>query len=524
MAIEFTLFTAKGSALTKSIRKGADGRPKTTTADLMSIGTADRVTIDSMRALAALQNGALAYNQAISTGVIRSDKPDSVIVTTVKGMDSSVRAGGDQDFIARSKKYLEFRRQPTLMLDDTDFAQAPPRVTEQFAAGCTPWNVLCAICPGLEGVGHTMRRSTSSGIIDRETGQQFPDSGGWHTYFAVQDGTDIKAFTGWLHDGCVMVGMGWGFVTACGAILRRSIVDVAVASPERLIFEAAPYVEPPLWQDPEKRRPMFVDGPAFDSRSRRVRSSQETADIAAAWAAEETLVAPRAAVVRAAWLETKATEIHTRTGKSMAYCRHAAEKWAEGELLPEVMLEFKDMGFVTVAEVWENPLRYHEEQLADPIEGSAYKSGLTCAKLFVTKDGVPWINSFAHGGKRYGLCLHDNWHGHAFAMGRSHVNRERFAAVGGIEEDPSPLQAPPPVWAPPPVSRYVSSSFRYPKDTRSTIICRLAIQMVRAGAADARIKSSLHSHNETFSPPLPADRVNELIMWAREKKEPANVR
>jgi hypothetical protein len=222
MPIEFTLFTAKGSALTKSIRKGDDGRPKTTTADLMSIGVADRVTIDSMGALAALQNSGLAYNQAISTGVIRADKPDRVGVTTVHGMDAFVSIGEGRDYIARSKQYLEFRRQPTLILDDTDFAQAPARVTDAFAAGCTPWNVLCVICPGLEGVGHTMRRSTSSGIIDRETGQQFPDSGGWHTFFAVEDGTDIKAFTDWLHDGCVLVGMGWGFVTACGTCAGRS--------------------------------------------------------------------------------------------------------------------------------------------------------------------------------------------------------------------------------------------------------------------------------------------------------------
>jgi hypothetical protein len=237
--------------------------------------------------------------------------------------------------------------------------------------------------------------------------------------------------------------------------LRRSIVDVAVSSPERLIFEAAPYVELPLWQDPEKRRAVFVDGPAFDSRSRRVRSRRETADIEAAWAAEEVLVAPRAAVVRAAWLEAKATEIHARTGKPMAYCRHAAEKWAECELLPEVELDFKDMGFRTVAEVWENPLQFEGEQLADPIEGADYKSGHTCAKLFVTKDGVPWIKSFAHGGARYTLCLHDDWHGNAFAMGRSHVNRERFAAVGGIE-------APPPVGAP---SVPTARQTRPPKDT-----------------------------------------------------------
>ena len=59
-----------------------------------------------------------------------------------------------------------------------------------------------------------------------------------------------------------------------------------------------------------------------------------------------------------------------------------------------------DLQGATVADVLADPYRYCDKSLADPIEGVTY--GRTTAKVYV-RDGVPWINSFAHGGVQYTL-------------------------------------------------------------------------------------------------------------------------
>ena len=50
-----------------------------------------------------------------------------------------------------------------------------------------------------------------------------------------------------------------------GQLLNRSIVDRLVGAPERLIFEGAPILDPPLAQDHESRRPMVIAGAPLDT-------------------------------------------------------------------------------------------------------------------------------------------------------------------------------------------------------------------------------------------------------------------
>ena len=51
-----------------------------------------------------------------------------------------------------------------------------------------------------------------------------------------------------------------------GQQLVRSIVDVAVASEERLVFEGEPILKPPLVQDPDVRKPVAYDGKIVDTK------------------------------------------------------------------------------------------------------------------------------------------------------------------------------------------------------------------------------------------------------------------
>ena len=61
--------------------------------------------------------------------------------------------------------------------------------------------------------------------------------------------------------------IGWIMVAGRGALLTRSIVDITVGSPERLVFEGPPQVVAPLAQDEAKRAPIAHDGELVDTRS-----------------------------------------------------------------------------------------------------------------------------------------------------------------------------------------------------------------------------------------------------------------
>jgi hypothetical protein len=118
---------------------------------------------------------------------------------------------------------------------------------------------------------------------------------------------------------------------------------------------------------------------------------------------EHVRMRPEAEKVKAVWVEAHAHELHTRKGMPLEEARRQALAMCDKqELHQDCVLEFvdPDLHGDTVADVLANPDRYCDQVLADPIEGVAY--GRTTAKVFL-KDGVPWINSFAHGGVRYSL-------------------------------------------------------------------------------------------------------------------------
>ena len=121
--------------------------------------------------------------------------------------------------------------------------------------------------PEMETTGRIVRRSTSTGIIRTDTGEALLGSNGLHIYLHAQDGADIERFLKTLHERCWLAGYGWHMVGASGQLLDRSIVDRMVYAPERLVFEGAPILVPPLTQDQEVRRPIVFDHAPLDTKT-----------------------------------------------------------------------------------------------------------------------------------------------------------------------------------------------------------------------------------------------------------------
>ena len=75
----------------------------------------------------------------------------------------------------------------------------------------------------------------------------------------------MRRFLEALHDRCWLAGLGWIALSKVGSYRDMSIIDVSVGAPERLVFEGAPIVEPPLEQDRERRRPIATPGVTTDT-------------------------------------------------------------------------------------------------------------------------------------------------------------------------------------------------------------------------------------------------------------------
>jgi hypothetical protein len=262
-AVCLTLFTKDHGPLTKHILLKEDGSIVSDgSACVMSSGEARRYSVASFAELATLITE-LRSNQAIALGTLRADLPDEVEITTKNRLD-----GKHSNLVARTAHDIIFEDdRPALALFDYDDKGMPPRTAQRVKAAGGFWPALVEVIPELKDAAAVLRRSTSAGLTNTDTGEEIAGSNGQHGYVLARNGTDIPRFLETLHERCWLAGYGWMMVGKAGQYLDRSIIDRMVGAPERLVFEGPPMVEPPLRQDPEKRRPIVRDGGALDTAS-----------------------------------------------------------------------------------------------------------------------------------------------------------------------------------------------------------------------------------------------------------------
>lgn len=403
-AFELTRMIKSGGVLTKRIALQPDGKPKSDgSACIMPSGAARRVHLDSVADLAHLIAG-LGSDEAIALGALRPDLPDEVTLVTKKRLEK-LNGEAPANVVARTGDHILYRPgAPAFALLDFDTKGMPDAVADRlrelggFAAA------VRHVLPELANAGRALRMSTSSGIYRADTGERFAGSGGMHLFVSVQDGQDIQRFLDTLHARCWLAGLGWMMTGAAGQLLERSIVDRMVAAPERLVFEGAPILVPPLAQDAESRRLQTKDGPPLDTIAAcPPLTILEQARLRELRAREAHRLAPDSAKARDAFVLEQADKVARRTGIPRAEAARIVERQCAGILLPHVALPFDDpeLAGTTVADMLADPGRYEGATLADPLEGTEY--GACKAKVMRRADGSPWIHSFAHGRTVYEL-------------------------------------------------------------------------------------------------------------------------
>jgi hypothetical protein len=394
---EITVFEKSDGPLTKRIAL-VDGKiVNDSSACRMANGFARRVKIDTMQVLADLINTFTA-SEAYALGRLTDGLPDRVRVVR----RDKLNGAGDPFVIARTKDYVVFKEgEPGFDLLDVD-CKGMPETVERLLNECGGvLGALCRVLPALKTVARVERASTSSGLRNRDTGETIPGSGGLHIVIPVLDAADIPRFLSDLHDRLWLAGFGWGIVSAAGSFLERSLIDKSVGSPERLIFEGPPIIEPPLEQ--EGRNAVAHDGFVLDTRLCPPLTNGEKARVLELKDTEKHRLAPQLKAAREAWSAEYIKRL-TASGKTKAEARALIDRWIDRqELSGAFPLPFDDQKIAgtTVADVLAAPDKYINETLSDPFEGPAYGRGK--AIIFQHRNGSLFINSFAHGGIKYEL-------------------------------------------------------------------------------------------------------------------------
>jgi hypothetical protein len=366
---------------------------------LMVRGAAARATAATAGDLATLIMSCRS-DQAIALGALKPGLPDWAAITT----DNKLKE--NPGVIARTRDFIDYIPGSSgWALIDYDTKGMPPHVVATIEAVGGMWNALLTVAPGLQRAARVSRASTSAGLFRTDTGEQFAAIGGAHHYVLAKDAGDIERFLRDLHDRCWLHGLGWHLIGSAGQLLDRSLVDRMVAYGERLCFEGAPIIEPPLAQDTSKRIPKAFEGEAIDTGLIVPRLTEyEGHRVNEAKAASAEALGKAAAEIRARHDQTLAEKISAKTGMALVSALRMVGARHRGILLPYLELEFDHLGAASVGDVLADPDRYVGETAADPLEGVSY--GRCKAKVMRADDARLLIQSFAHGRGLY-LLRHD---------------------------------------------------------------------------------------------------------------------
>jgi hypothetical protein len=246
----------------------------------------------------------------------------------------------------------------------------------------TPTQVIDAIradVPGFRKVGYIGRASSSSGVHATDQKPRIPER--FHIY-CIFEGGDLTALKRYLEVKLWNEGYGYIEFARNGALLERTLIDLAVLSPERLIYEAAPILgaglsrEPSPWKE-GKGGPIDCDLKLTEEEINEYKAKVETAR---AKAREQSLRH------KEAYLEEQASKLASDQHIPLeeAKQRISVESRQEGEctFLPSNFPLEVNGKTMTFGELMERA-DLDGVSMPDPIEGSSY--GPATAKFYHNK-------------------------------------------------------------------------------------------------------------------------------------------
>jgi hypothetical protein len=388
LALVFTVITGiQPARLTKVIGLNVKGEMRKETSAKLSRGQAQRVVVADLHGLKSNLD-TLTSAQAVTWGVT---KDDSVAVCTQSDTEAQ-QAGA----IARTHENFKFRAAPGVMMLDHDGLPDGELSPLQFR------DRLIAAVPVLADAPMLWRPSASAGCVDPD-GRILSGLTRHRLYIPVVDAMLIpeagKALEALLW---ATAGAGWCDIGVAGQRLLRCLVDVSVWQPERLDFAG-----PSVLVDGVTRA--GVDGVIYGDATAQfnLRLLIDSATPSVQKQAQAGLKEARAAVsekcdtARRNWVTDKAPALAHRRGIKLAQATNVLERAAVHQvLMGDFELTCSDGNVVNVAQLLDNPHRWHNTRFADPLDPDADKRVAVARLLNGTR---PDLFSHRHGGMRYEL-------------------------------------------------------------------------------------------------------------------------
>lgn len=387
--IAFTLLTGpKESRCTKAFHIDDHGMLIKNSAPQFSAGKAETLTINSLDELPPFLDG-LNKNQCISTGIF-DQKSCSVI--TQKELTQDKENNG---YRTRSKKHMKEPKCGLILLD----YDSSPNMPNELKCNSVMEVIdkLSTAIPEFKSAGFVGSNSSSSGIHNPKADKSF-SGGGFHIYLVVEkeDSSDLK---NQLEMRLWNAGLGYIDFARNGSMLKRSIIDTAVFSPERLVYEARPELGSGLSQHDREwvirqGTPLKLNLTTSDNQKKEYQQRVKS-----------VLTAPanieHSELIKRSYIENKASKYATEHSIPIsAAVKHIArqvcsiEHGAETTLAADYLLEM-DGQETTTGHLLQHGDQYDGRYLPDPIEGPEY--GQSTAVFNFNGGYSPRITSFAHG-------------------------------------------------------------------------------------------------------------------------------
>lgn len=405
--IQFSVLTKFTGPLTKQLSL-KDGKVHSDSSECrMHNGLAQRLTVPFDQLPDLFSN--LTQHQAIATGWVDHEEREVEVLTRDKFEHHrySYPAHKSPQGVYATRTLNSFcQRGPSLIMFDHDHDENSPHnadTPEQFIA------LLSKVIPGFNDTNFIRTFSTSSSIYHNETGQCLRPADGFHIYMVVPEGQDLQRFGEVLEKRLWLAGLGYIKVSKRnGSLLKRTIVDTAVFSPERLIFEAGAVILPgnPIVQNLPK--------PEFNVRQFAMLDTTQLLDLTdaeeeafnqAVKAAQNTDQVLAAKIAVKEQLTDEYLDQARRHGRILS--RRAAYRMVEGlekHILPPFHpIMFSDGTQVSILELMSNPAKWDGRSCFDPLRPD---KGPDRAKFFANVDQVvinPVIHSFVEGSRHFVL-------------------------------------------------------------------------------------------------------------------------
>ncbi len=276
------------------------------------------------------------------------------------------------------------------------------------------YDLLCGLIPGFNDVLCFSVGSSSSRIVGLE-------KNGYRIYFPSSTPLLIPSFIKNLFAHMEQAGHGWVDIGASGNLRSCTYIDRALHSPPQLDLCGPAIVGDGISIKPlaafwHNAKGGTLDCGVLTELSARaitkITNKKHTTKIKALREVE----AGKFKIIKEQeylnYLDNKddssANEVEIKRRQLIFELNHNKLEWkvkrsgVSTRLDATFVLQFEHYGKVTVEEALKHPRKYNGCQLADPVEGINYSSGLQCA-IFYMNEGSPIISSRAHGGIYYEL-------------------------------------------------------------------------------------------------------------------------